>query len=177
MPNLAQDLAINPLTEHTFRLTAAGGAITTIGNFFGANSNIVLIPSAEYIIDIECFFLKTTSGTVVWTFTNSAAPTSQNITYRASAAAGIVAPAGSAAATYLEGTTYNDATAALALTASAALTDAVNHYAAFRIHLRNDTGTSLKIQATVSAGSITPGIGSRWRATRMTSGNVGTFAA
>lgn len=161
--------------EQYFHLTADGGTISTIANYFGANSNITLVASAYYIIDIQCFFLNTTSGTVVWTLTNSAAPTAQNIYYEMSPAAGIVAPPGTA--TMLIGQISKDATATKALTATAALTDAVDHYMRMRIWLQNGTGTSLKISATKSAGSITPRVNSFWSCRRISSGNVGTFVA
>jgi len=160
--------------ELTFRLTAAGSNISTIANFFGANSNIPLVASAEYEIEIWMFYLKNTAGTVTWTLTNSAAPTGQNIYYAMSPITGIVAPPGTASE--LNGQFYNDTTAARAFT-TGSLTTAVNHFAYFKIFLRNNTGTSLKIQATAGAGSITPGIGSRWVAKRRPTANVGTFAA
>mgnify|MGYP001597203800 CR=1 FL=1 len=161
--------------DQRFRLTSTGSTISTIANFFGANSNPVLVSGAHYEIEIEAWFLNTTSGTVVWTLTNSAAPTGQNIYYEMSPATGIVAPPGDAG--MLVGQIYNDATAAKALTATAALTDAVNHYMYMKIYLINSTGTSLKIQATKSAGTITPGIGSRWSCRRVPTASVGLFAA
>lgn len=160
--------------EQYVHLASAGSAITTIANFFGTTSNISLVASAYYIIDIEAFFLKTTADTVVWTLTNSAAPTSQNIYYEMSPITGLVAPPGTA--TMLVGQLYNDATAALAIT-TGTLTTAVNHYARFKIWLKNGTGTNLKIQATSTSGSVTPGINSYWRARRVSPNNIGTFAA
>lgn len=160
--------------EQYFHLTAAGSTISTIANFFGTSSNIALVASAYYIIDVYCYFLKTTAGTVTWTLTNSAAPTGQNIMFEMSPITGIVAPPGTA--TMLAGQYYNDATAARTIV-TGSLTDAVNHYAHFRIHLRNGAGTSLKIQATCSAGTITPGINSYWFARRVSPNNIGTFAA
>lgn len=157
------------------KLDAAGSTIgTTIANFFGATSNIPLVTSAWYEIEIFLYFLKTTAGTVTWTLTNSAAPTGQDIDFEMSPVTGIVAPPGTA--TMLRGQLYNDATAARTVV-TASLTTAVNHFARFQIFLRNNTGTSLKIQATCSAGTITPGIGSRWISKRIAAGNVGALAA
>jgi len=163
-----------PVTNY-FRLTSAGSTISTIANYFGANSNIPLVASAFYEIEIYAWFLNTTSGTVVWTLTNSAAPTSQSIFYESSPAAGIVAPPGTATA--LTGAIRNDNTATLALSATGALTDATSQYMHMRIWLQNGAGTSLKIQATKSAGTITPGIGSYWKATQLPAASTGTFAA
>ena len=161
--------------EQYFHLTSAGGTISTIANYFGTTSNISLVASAYYEIDIYLFFLKTTAGTVTWTLTNSAAPTGQNIYFEMSPITGIVAPPGTAG-TMLQGQTYNDTTVALAYT-TGTLSDATNHYAKFKIFLKNGTGTSLKIQATSSAGTITPGIGSFWFCKRLSPSNIGTFAA
>jgi hypothetical protein len=163
-----------PVTQYQ-RLTAAGSTISTIANYFGTTSNISLVASAFYEIEITAFFLNTTSGTVVWTLTNSAAPTKQNIIYEMSPVTGIVAPPGTA--TMLSGQVMNDTTATLALPATGALTTAVNHYMRMKIWLQNGTGTSLKIQATKSAGTITPGIGSYWTCKRLPSTSIGNFAA
>jgi hypothetical protein len=159
--------------EQRFRLTATGGTISTIANYFGATSNISLVSGAEYEIEIDAWFLKTTAGTVTWTFTNSAAPTSMTIDYQLSPASGIVT---TAAATDLFGQQYN-VTATAPTVVSASLTTAVNHRHRFKIRLINGTGTSLKIQATAGAGTITPGINSYWKAVRVPAANVGSFAA
>lgn len=162
--------------EQYFHLTAAGSAISTIANFFGATSNIALVASAHYEIEAVMYFTNATAGTVTWTLTNSAAPTGQNIIYEQSPITGIVA-LGSAAATEISGNAYNDTTAALAWT-SGTLTDAVVHYARIRIQLINSTGTSLKIQATKNVGgTITPGVGSFWRCRRISPNNIGIFVA
>lgn len=158
-----------------FRLTGNGTNITTtIGNFFGATSNISLVASAYYDIEIMLVFTKTTTEILTITLTNSAAPTSQNIRWEQSPITGMVAPPGTATA--LIGFVQGDATAAKAI-AAGSLTTAVNHYIKINIQLKNGTGTSLKIQATNPAGSITPLLGSYWTATRIAVGNTGTFAA
>jgi hypothetical protein len=157
-----------------FKLTTNGATISTISNFFGATSNIKLVASAVYEIEITMYYLKTTAGTVTWTLTNSAAPTSQNIYYEMSPITGIVAPPGTAS-TMLTGQAVN-ATAAYSF-ATGSLTTAVNHFARFKIQLVNGTGTSLLIQATASAGTITPLAGSIWTARRLNPTNNGSYAA
>ena len=157
-----------------YKLATNGGAIATaIANYFGATSNIALVANALYEIDITAYFLKTTAGTVTWTLTNSAAPTSQNIYYEMSPITGIVAPPGTA--TMLEGQAVNSTATYSFVTGS--LTTAVNHYARFKIQLVNGTGTSLKIQVTQSAGTLTPLAGSIWTARRLNPTNNGTYAA
>lgn len=160
--------------EQRVMLTGNGGAITTIANFFGTNKNPILIASARYELEVYALFLKTTSGTVTWTFTNSAAPNWQNIDYEMSPVTGIVAPPGTA--TELRGQILNDATAARTIV-TAALTTAVNHYARIKFLIDNNTGTSLLIQATVSAGDIVPLKGSWWRLRRLSLTDTGNFAA
>jgi hypothetical protein len=162
-----------PVEQH-FKLTAAGGTITTIANFFGTTSNIPLVASAYYIIEMWLYFLKSTASTVVITLTNSVAPTGQDIWWESSPITGAVAPPGDA--NMLCGQVYNDATAAKAIT-TGSLSDAVNHFIHIRIHLKNGTGTSLKIQATATSGNITPGIGSMWVSKRISASNVGAFVA
>ncbi len=163
-----------PVTNY-FRLTSAGSTISTIANYFGANSNIPLVASAFYEIDIYAWFLNTTAGTVVYTLTNSAAPTAQCIIYEMSPITGIVAPPGTA--TMLSGQIRNDATATLALSATGTLSDATGQYMHMKIWLQNGAGTSLKIQATKSSGTITPGVGSYWMARQLPAANTGLFAA
>lgn len=161
------------LVEQKFRLTAAGATISTIANFFGTTSNISLVSGAEYEIEIECWYLKTTAGTVTWTFTNSAAPTSMSLHYELSPITGIVT---TAAASTLVGDQYN-ITVVAPTVVTGSLTTAVNHRAFFKIRLLNSTGTSLKVQATASAGTITPGINSNWKVRRVPAANTGAFAS
>lgn len=161
--------------EQYFHLTADGSTISTIANFFGATSNISLVASAYYIIDMYLWFLNTTAGTVTWTLTNSAAPTSQNLDYEETPVTGIVAPPGTA--TMLRGQILKDTTAALTIT-SGTLTDAVNHFTHIKIWLANGAGTNLKIQATKNVGgTITPRRESYWHCRRISPNNIGTFAA
>jgi len=171
--NITDGRAHIPARQH-MRLVANGSAITTIANFFGTTSNISLVASAYYAIEIVLYFLKTTTDTVVITLTNSAAPTSQNIYWEQSPITGLVAPPGTA--TMLAGQVAADATAAKAIT-TGSLTTAVNHYIRIRLELQNGAGTSLKIQGTSTTGSMTPLNGSYWTALRLPTGNTGTFAA
>jgi len=156
-----------------FKLTADGSNISSIANFFGGTSNIGLVNNGYYDIEIIMYFKKNTAGTVTSTLTNSAAPTEQNIYFEMSPVGGITAPPG--AATMLVGQAINN-TAAYSF-ATASLSAGADHYARFRIQLDNGTGTSLKIQATAGAGTITPLAGSIWTARRLNTTNNGTYAA
>ena len=166
----------------TFRLTAAGGAITnTIANFFGTNSNIPLIANAFYEIDIYMLGLKGSSaGAVTWTLTNTAAPTSMFVDYEQSPLAGIAAPPGAVTAlTTLNFRGSTTTTTAAYTFNTGSLAASVTHYFRFKLLLRNGTGTSLKIQLTAASGNaaVTPQAGSVWFARRLPDINTGTFAA
>ena len=164
---------IIPVEQH-FKLTEAGGNITSIANFFGSTSNIPLVSGGYYEIDIDLwFYVKTSASTVVWTLTNSAAPTAMNIYYSQTPVTGV---ATTPVATQLNAWIYNSTSAAQTIT-TGSLTTLVNHFVRIHILLENSTGTSLKIQATSTSGSITPGIGSMWKCKRIPAANVGTFAA
>ena len=170
--NTTDGRAIIPLIQQ-FRLTANGSALTTISNFFGTTSNISLVASAYYEIDIECYFTKSsTADALTWTFTNSAAPTSMNIHTEWSPLTGVNTTTG---ASNLCADIVNSTTAAQTMV-TGTLTASVNHYARFRIFLKNGTGTSLLIQVTNATG-VTPLLGSRWTSRRIPTGNTGTFHA
>ncbi len=161
--------------EQYFHLTADGGAISTVANFFGATSNISLVANGVYIIETYMAFLNTTVGTVTWTLLNAAQPANQNIYYEQSPITGVVSPPGQA--TNLVGYTIKDTTASLSYT-TGTLNDAVDHLVHMKIALANGSGTSLKIQATKNVGgSITPRRGSYWTCRRLSPTPVGTFVA
>lgn len=160
-------------SKQFFRLNAVGTAITTTAaNFFGATSGIGLTANAYYKIEMTLYFLKTTNGTVTFNLVNSSAPTSQNINVIITPATGIASPPGST--TGQTGDLYNSNIASQGFT-TASLTGGVNHSVKYTIYLRNGAGTSLNLQALCSAGSITPGIGSFWEATRLPEISVGNL--
>lgn len=155
-----------------FRLAANGAATaTTISPFFGTTSSIPLVANGVYEIDIECYFTKTTAGTLVWTLTNSAVVTNMTANFQMSPITG-VATAGAAP---LTGYLIAQTAAAAAFGATGSLTTAVNHYIKFKIILENASSTSIRLNVTNSAGTVTPLRGSFWKAARIA--NVGTYAA
>lgn len=158
--------------EQYFHLTANGSAITTIANFFGTTSNMNIVASAYYIIEIYAWYVTTGSGAVTWTFTNSAAPTSQNIIFEGSPLLGVNA---TPATGILTAQILNDTTAAK--TVATGSLSAATHFNHFKIWLKNGTGTTFKIQATAGGTNLTPQIGSWYTARRVSPNNIGTFAA
>jgi hypothetical protein len=132
-----------------------------------------LVANGIYEIEIEAWFLKTTAGQLTWTITNSTTVTSMNIVLNHTPAAGYTN--GPTATNYFVGGLFNQTAAAAAFGVTASLTNATSHYAKFKITLENGASTSLRLNVTNSAGTITPRRGSFWKATRIA--NVGTLAA
>lgn len=163
-------------SSQMFRLLADSAATaTTISPYFGATSSIPLVANGHYLVEFYCSFLKNTAGTLVWTFTNSAVVTNMVVWSEMSAITG----SGTTGtwASPLSGVLRGQTAAAVALPATGSLTTAVYHYAKFRIILENASSTSLRLNVTNSAGTITPGRGSYWMCTRLPSTNNGTYAA
>jgi hypothetical protein len=156
--------------EQTFRLAADGTAIGPgISNYFGANSAISLEAASMYEITIHTFFLKTTSGTLTWTLTASSAPTSvvaRNISTAITGTNGVG----------IVNTITSVATTATAFLATGSLTTGVNHAFEFRVKVLTNLATDLRLNATQSAGTITPRAGSYYTVKKI-SATTGTFAA
>jgi hypothetical protein len=164
-PNLTNGRGFVPV-EYMFNLEAnLAATTTTIAPFFGANSAIPLAANGLYEIEFLCIFTKNTAGTLVWTFTNSAVVTDMAIWGEMSpiAGSGTTGTWGASLSMTLPGRTA----AANALPATGSLTTAVNHYAMFRVILQNASSTSLRLNVTNSAGTITPLRGSYWKARRI----------
>lgn len=160
-------------SEQYFRLIATGTAITTTStNYFGTTSGIGLVANGYYEIEATLYFLKTTNGTVTFTLLNGAAPTSMNVHVECTPNSGIIA---SGQNSNLVADFYNSTSATQTFTSGGNFTGAVNHYARFKIFLRNGTGTSLNFQISTAAGSVTPGIGSYWKARKLPDVSVGNL--
>ena len=166
-----------PVEQH-FLLTATGSNISTIANYFGTNSNIPLVANGIYEIDVYQYFLKNTNGTVTWTFAYNAAPTSFNFTMERCPYGGISVPAANSNNSLFYSSLYNDVSSPYTFTSAANLSGGNNQYYHFKIFLIAAATTNyIKLQMTSTTGTVTPGIGSRWFSKRLSSTNVGTFAA
>lgn len=156
--------------SQTFRLAADGAAVgPAISNYFGANSAISLEAASMYEITIHTFFLKTTAGTLTWTLTASSAPTSV-------VARNISTPILGTSGVGIVNTVTSLATAATAFLATGSLSTGVNHAFEFRVKVLTNLATNLRLNATQSAGTITPRAGSYYTV-RKISASTGTFAA
>jgi hypothetical protein len=159
--------------EQYFRLPVNGALITTISNFFGANSAISVTVGQTYEIEINTFFLKTTTSAITWSLTNSASPTYFTAGYSSSPNGGIVSAPN---ANYSEATLFGSVLATQTIT-TGALTTAVNHRASFKIVLTASATGSFRLNLTSASGSVTPIAGSYWKCRILPATNIGTFAA
>lgn len=155
-----------------FRLTGSGTGITTIADFFGANSAIPLVASGLYEIEWNAYFSQATAGTATWTVTTATtALASLTGEYLCSNIAGIQAVG--APQTAAINVTSSSATA-FPVTGTEAT--AVTHYCRIRVLLQAGAGASnTRLRLTMSAGTATPLINSYFRARQLPSANTGTF--
>lgn len=163
-------------SDYVYRLTANGTAFgPAAGTFFGATSSIPLVANGVYEIEYYCYFLKTTAGTATWSIVNSAVVTNMVIQHTGSAITG----SGTTGtwASPLSGVLPNQTAASVALPATGSLTTAANHFVHFKILLVNAASTSIRLNVTQSAGTMTPLRGSYWKARRLASTNIAALSA
>ena len=156
-----------------FRLAASGTGITTIADFFGANSAIPLVAGGVYEVEFVCYHSNSASGSVTWNITSTNALQSLTGEYTASSTAGI-------------GAVGTAQTAGINVTAStttnfpATGTDAIaTHRAHIRVVIQANatTGGSTRLRLTAAAGTATPLANSYYKVRRLPAGNAGTFVA
>lgn len=161
-------------TTQIFRLTANGTAIgPAINAFFGINSSVFLPPGGAYEIEAYCYFTKTTAGTVTITATTSLAPVNLNGIVQFGPATGGTAQGASGQISL-----FNSTATASAFGASTSLTTGVNHAMIIRLIVEpNASLSTLRINFTSSAGTVTPLRGSYYKVTRLPASNTGSFTA
>jgi hypothetical protein len=141
--------------------SAQGPAIT---DYF--TSTISLDASSIYEIDAVAYFLKTTPGTVIWTWTFSSAPDAISSFYTATPAVGFTTTVATNTA-FVGGSAAIQTSTTLAHAASSSLTTAVYHQHRFRVLVRTNAATTIQLRSTPSAGTLTPQAGSYMRATKV----------
>lgn len=163
------------MDEWVFRRTTNGAAIgPAIADVFTTPSSLVLEASSVYEITGQVYFLKTTAGTVSWTFLFSSAPTLFTVESLASPVTGMSTSAG---ITPLLNYLYNQGTTTALIVPSASnLNTGVNHYFKWRGTIQTNASCNLRLRATNGAGTITPLAGSYY-SIRKISASTGTFAA
>lgn len=143
---------------------ATGSALgSAIADYF--TSTISLEASSTYEIDAHAYFLKTTNGTVVWTWTFSNAPTLAQSSWAAGPVTGFTTSLVNGTEIY--GHAVQEASTTLAHEATGSLTTAVRHSFRFRVRVRTNAATTIQLRCTESAGTVTPQAGSYMRAKKI----------
>lgn len=154
-------------------LANASGAVqyTSTGSAQGAaiadyfTSTLSLDANSTYEIECHAYFLKTTAGTVIWTWNFSSAPIMATSRYAQTPITGFTTTTITGAEVTGEATA--EAVAAMAHAASGSLTTAVRHSFLFRVRVRTNAATTVQLRSTQSAGTLTPQAGSYMRATKL----------
>lgn len=148
-------------TVHMTADAAARGP--AIADYFATTLSL----DATSTYDIECHvsFLKTTAGTVLWTWLFSNAPTMATSRFEMTPITGYSGAAVTGAQVFAQATSKGTATNAHA--ASGSLTTAVDHSFVFVVRIRTNLATTLQLRSTESAGTITPRAGSYMKATKI----------
>lgn len=145
-------------------VTGLAGAIgPTIADYF--TTTISLEASSTYEIEAHAYFLKTTAGTLVWTWAFSSAPTMAQSSLSTGPITGFTTTLVNGTEIY--GHAVQEASTTLAHAASGSLTTAVRHATRFRVRVRTNAATTIQLRATSSAGTVTPQTGSYMRADKI----------
>ena len=162
-------------TDYIYRIAAAPGAYGIASNNFftgtstGTGALLNLEVTSVYDIEAHCYFLKTTAGTLTWQIAASSAPTFVSAYYVASPITGI------GTGTPVSAFTAAQASASVNFAATGSLTTAVNHSFMFKIQVITNAATTLGLNVTQSAGTMTSLAGSYYRVTKLST-TTGTFS-
>lgn len=148
----------------TVKYDATGAALgATIADYF--TSTISLDASTTYEIEAHAYFLKTTAGTVIWTWTFSSAPISAQSFWQAGPITGFTTSIVNGTALF--GHAVQEASTTVAHAASGSLTTAVRHAFMISVRIRTNAATTIQLRCTESAGTVTPQAGSYMRAIKL----------
>lgn len=139
---------------------AIGPAIT---DYFA--STLSLAAASTYQIEGHANFLKTTAGTVIFTWLCSSAPTMITSRYQGVPITGFTGATITGAVVVAQAT--SKAVAAMAHAASGSLSTATDHSFTFLVRIRTNAATTIQLRSTESAGTITPRAGSYMAATKI----------
>jgi hypothetical protein len=162
--------------SHIFRLPANETAFgPAIGDFFGANSAFVTEANTTYRIVFDCYFLKTTAGTVSFTVTNTSNYAAFVGTLFESAVGGAHLFAGPWKTSYIMPAT---AVAAAVFPANGTgRTTGVNHHDIITCIVTTTSAGNIRLRSTGGAGTITPLRNSLFTVEKLSNTNTGAFAA
>lgn len=143
-----------------YQYTSAGSALgPTIADYFPSPSSPNLRANSTYEITAKLYFLKTTAGTVTWTWVASSSLAAIFAEYIGTVATGFTATVGNGAPITGQAAIQTNTTLAHAATAS--LTGAPTaHVHTFRTLVRTSSACNLRLRITQSAGTATPQAGS-----------------
>lgn len=158
---LAQIVSIDGTAVQYSAAGSAQGA--AIADYF--TTTLSLDASSTYEIEAHAYFLKTTAGTVIWTWTFSSAPIVATSRWAATPITGFTTT--TITGTELYGLAAVEAATTMAHAASGSLTTAVRHSFLFRVRVRTNAATTIQLRSTQSAGTLTPQAGSYMRATKL----------
>lgn len=145
-------------------VTGLAGAIgPAIADYF--TTTLSLEAASTYEIEAHGYFLKTTAGTLVWTWAFSSAPTLAQSSWAAGPITGFTTALVNG--TELYGHAVQEASTTLAHAASGSLTTAVRHSFRFKVLVRTNAATTIQLRATSSAGTVTPSVGSYMKARKI----------
>jgi hypothetical protein len=143
---------------------AAGAALgAAIADYF--TSSISLEASSIYEIECHAYFLKTTAGTVTWTWAFSSAPTMVSSRIENTPITGFTTTTITGAPVVAQATV--EAQTTMAHAPSGSLTTAVRHSFMFWVRVRTNAATTIQLRCTESAGTVTPQPGSYMRARKV----------
>lgn len=166
-------LLYQPCPSNVYRLTADGSAIGAAAADFFASAAFTLAAGGIYIAEWECYFLKTTAGTLTFSIVCAQTPVNINAYMDGGPVAGI-GTAGAPTTSAIKASASTTTT----IPATASLTTAVDHH--FRVKAviegHATVAGTMKLQATESAGTITPRRGSTITVTRLPNVNYSVFA-
>lgn len=157
--NLDVEQNIDPV-----KYDAAGAALgAAIADYF--TTTISLDANSTYEIEAMAYFLKTTAGTVIWTWTFSSAPIFAQSFWQAGPITGFTTSIVNGTALF--GHAVQEASLTLAHAASGSLTTAVRHAFMFSLRVRTNAATTVQLRCTESAGTLTPQPGSYMKARKI----------
>ena len=136
---------------------AQGPAIV---DYFAAT--LSLAAASTYEIECNAAFLKSTAGTVIWTWACSSAPVSLTSRSEATPLTGYTGAVVTGAPVVAQAT--SKAVAATAHAVSGSLLTAVDHNFIFWVRIRTNAATTIQLRSTQSAGTLSPRAGSYMRA-------------
>ena len=158
----------------TFRLPTNGSDIgLALADFYGTTSAINLNSSSVYDLEFHTYFIKNTAGIATWTLTASSAPTLISGYYIAPPITGIITGQTNGAIT--SGYVAGRAVGITSFAATGSLSSGVNHSFIFKVQVITNAATTLKLQVSQTAGTMTPLAGSYYTVKRI-SDTTGSYA-